>query len=174
MKSRIVARKTTGSEMCTLVLSARETIAEIDRIFGARNRALMDEGRELFGASTLEQAMRALVDNNRMAYSCANPGQRKKYVIFDCQLQNRSRFYAFQDWAQTQEGQYYLWKRHPRTGRWSPIPTTSDHGRFTIHRDAKTVLKNYCDHVFGGQVWFDVLNQMGGYPVEFVDAWGAW
>ena len=134
---------------------------------------MMDEGRELFGASTLEEAMHALVDNNRMAYSCANAGQRKMYVIFDCQLQKRSRFYAFQDWARTAEGEYYLWKRHPRTGWWKPIPTTSDAGRFTIHRDAKTVLKNYCDHVFGGQVWFDAINQLGACPLEFVEALNA-
>ena len=39
--------------------------------------------------------------------------------------------------------------------------------------DAKGVVKTYCDHTFGGQVCFDVLNQMGGCPAEFVDAWSA-
>ena len=40
-------------------------------------------------------------------------------------------------------------------------------------RDAKGVFKTHCDHTFGGQEWFDVLNQMGGCPAEFVDAWNA-
>ena len=39
--------------------------------------------------------------------------------------------------------------------------------------DAKTVFKNYCDHVFGGQVWFDAINQLGACPLEFVEAWNA-
>ena len=30
--------------------------------------------------------------------------------------------------------------------------------------------KNYCNHTFGGQIWFDVLNTVGGCPAEFVDA----
>ena len=151
-KSRIIVNKTVNSEKYSLVLSPTETIAEIDRILSARKRAMMDEGRELFGASTLEEAMRALVDNNRMAYSVANAGRCQMYVIFDFQLHRRSRFYAFQDWAQTTEGQHYLWKMDRRTGWWSRIPSTSDCGRFTIHRDAKTVFKNWCDHVFGGMV----------------------
>ena len=33
------------------------------------------------------------------------------------------------------------------------------------------VFKTHCDHTFGGQVWFEVLNQMGGCPAEFVEAW---
>jgi len=61
----------------------------------------------------------------------------------------------------------------PRRGRWRQIPRESDAGRFVILRDAKTVFKNHCDHTFGGQIWFDVLNQMGGCPAEFVDAWNA-
>ena len=48
-----------------------------------------------------------------------------------------------------------------------------EQGRFVLHRDAKAVFKNHCDHTFGGQTWFDVLNQMGGCPAEFVDAWNA-
>ena len=35
------------------------------------------------------------------------------------------------------------------------------------------MFKNHCDHTFGGQTWFDVLNQMGGCPAEFVEAWNA-
>ena len=58
-------------------------------------------------------------------------------------------------------------------GQWTPIPRESQTGLFVIPRDAKTVFKTHCDHTFGGQVWFDVLNQMGGCPAEFVDAWNA-
>ena len=58
-------------------------------------------------------------------------------------------------------------------GRWVQIPRESDAGRFVLHRDAKTVFKNLCDKSFGGGPWFDVLNQMGGCPAEFVDAWNA-
>ena len=34
-------------------------------------------------------------------------------------------------------------------------------------RDAKGAFKTHCEE------WFDVLNQMGGCPTEFVDAWNA-
>ena len=37
----------------------------------------------------------------------------------------------------------------------------------------EAVFKVYCDKKFGGEVWFDVVNQMGGCPGEFVDAWNA-
>ena len=49
----------------------------------------------------------------------------------------------------------------------------SEAGLFVIPRDAKKVFKNHCDHTFGGQTWFGVLNQMGGCPAEFVDARNA-
>ena len=133
----------------------------------------MDEGQELFGASTLEEAMRALLQNDRVAYSVANAAKRQMYVIFDFELQKRSRFYAFQDWAHKAEGEHYLWKMDWRSGWWSRVPRQSDSGRFTIHRDAKSVFRNYCDHVFGGMVWFDAISQLGACPVEFVDAWNA-
>ena len=51
--------------------------------------------------------------------------------------------------------------------------STPEDCRGIIPRDAMTVFKNHCDHTFGGQTWFDVLNQTGGCPVEFVDAWNA-
>ena len=35
------------------------------------------------------------------------------------------------------------------------------------------MFKTHCDHTFGGQEWFDVLNQMGGCPAEFVDAYNV-
>ena len=53
------------------------------------------------------------------------------------------------------------------------MPRRSEAGRFVVPRDAKGAFKTHCDHTFGGQVWFDVLNQIGGCPAEFVDAWNA-
>ena len=78
--------------------------------------------------------------------------------------------YAFQDWASTPEGDWYLWKQNRVTSWWLAFPRESESGRFALHQEAKTVWKTYCDHTFGGQIWFDVLNQVGGCPAEFVDA----
>ena len=60
-----------------------------------------------------------------------------------------------------------------RTRWWDQIPRESQASRFVIPRQAKAVFKTCCDHTFGGQIWFDVLNQMGVCPAEFVDAWNA-
>ena len=172
MKSRIIVHKKDGSEKYSLVRSATETVAEIDRVIAARNRAIMDEARELFGASTPEAARSFLVIRGRACL--AQGGQdRHWYLVLDFELQKRSRYYAFQDWASTPEGDWFLWKQDKRSGWWSRIPRESEAGRFVIPRDARAVLKNHCDHTFGGQTWFDVLNQMGGCPAEFVDAWNA-
>ena len=54
-----------------------------------------------------------------------------------------------------------------------PLPRESDLGRWVIPRDAKGLFKTHCDNTFGGQVWFNVLNQMGGCPAEFVEAYDA-
>ena len=70
-----------GSEKYSLVLSASETVAEIDRILDARNQALRDEARELFGASTPEGALEALLENNRVLVTRGSDGHR--YLIFD-------------------------------------------------------------------------------------------
>ena len=78
--------------------------------------------------------------------------EARKYMVFDCELQKRARYYAFQDWANTPEGDWYLWKQNKVTGWWSRIPRESDSGRFALHREARTVWKNYWDHVFGGQI----------------------
>ena len=56
---------------------------------------------------------------------------------------------------------------------WNPIPRESQEGRFVIPHDAKSVFKTHCDCTFGGEVWFNVLNQMGGCPAEFVDAYNT-
>ena len=83
------------------------------------------------------------------------------------------RYYAFEDWADTPAGGWHLHKRDQRTRQWNPMPRRSEAGRFVVPRDAKGAFKTHCDHTFGGQEWFDVLNQMGGCPTEFVDAWNA-
>ena len=170
MKSRIVVSKKDGSEKYSLVLSAKETVAEIDRILEARDCALKDEAWELFGASTPDEAFRALLAHGRI---CQASDNALHYLVLDFELQKRSRYYVFTEWAATPEGDKYLWKQDRRTGWWSRLSCESEAGRFVIPRDAKGVFKTYCDYAFGGQVWFDVLNQMGGCPVEFVDAWNA-
>ena len=144
----------------------------LDRVLAARDRAITDEAREHYDASTLEDARCLLVQHRRACL--AQGGQdRHWYLVLDFATQKRSRYYAFQDWADTPEGDKHLWKRDKRSGRWSPIPRESDTGRFVIPRAAKTAFKNHCDHIFGGQIWFDVLKQMGGCPGEFVDSWNS-
>ena len=171
MRCCIVVTKKSGSEKYTLVLDTKETVAEIDRILAARNKAVMDEAHELYGASTLVDAKRHLFRHGRIVFVRA--ADRYNYMVLDFELQRRSRYYAFQEWASTPEGEQHLWKQDRRSGWWSRIPRESDAGRFVLHRDAKGVFKTYCDHAFGGQTWFDVLNQMGGCPAEFVDAYNA-
>ena len=56
---------------------------------------------------------------------------------------------------------------------WRQPPRQSEAGRFVIPSDAMTAFKTHCDLTFGGQVWFDVLNQMGGCPAEFVEAYNT-
>ena len=84
---------------------------------------------------------------------------RHKYLVIDGELQKRSRYYIFRDWAETRDGQ------------WIPLPVDSESGRWVIPRGSRTAFKNYADHAFGGQTWLDVLSQMGGCPCEFVDCW---
>ena len=170
MKSRIVVHKRDGSEKYSLVLSATETVAEIDRVIAARDRAIMDEARELSDASTLADARRILVQRGRACLARGSDGLN--YLVLDFALQKRSRYYAFEDWASTPEGDLFPWKKD-RYGRWSKIPRESEAGRFVIPSSARTVFKTHCDHIIGGQVWLDVLMQMGGCPAEFVDAWSA-
>ena len=132
----------------------------------------LQEVRELFGASTPENARRVLVDDCRACL--AQGGQDGHwYLVLNFALQKRSMYYAFEDWASTPEGYGHLWKQDRRSGKWSQLPRESGSGRFVIPRDAKTVFKTHCDHTFGGEIWFKVLNQMGGCPAEFVDALNA-
>ena len=68
MKSRIIVQKQDSTEKYSLVLSANETVAEIDRVLEARNRAIADEAYELFGPSTPEDARHALVAERRACF----------------------------------------------------------------------------------------------------------
>ena len=144
-------------------------MAEIDRVLKARNRAIEDEARELCGASTPEDARRALVGARR---ACAVRGSHGhlEYLVIDAQLQKRARYYAFRDWANTRDGQRYLTKQD-RYGQSYPLPLESEAGRYTIPSDARAAFKNHADHVYGGETWLNVLIQMGGCPREFVDCW---
>lgn len=81
MKSRIIVQKTDGSEKYSLVLSATEVGAKINRVVAARDRAIMDEGWECFGASTPEDTRRVLLLNQRACLVKA--GDRHKYLVLD-------------------------------------------------------------------------------------------
>ena len=50
------------------------------------------------------------------------------------------------------------------------IPLESEQGPFVIPRYANGKFKTYCGKTYGGQIWFNVLNVMGGCPQGFVDA----
>ena len=165
----IIVQKEGSSEKYSLVCAAGQMEAEIDRVLESRANAIFDEAHELFGASTPEDAHTRLIDAGRAVLVV---GRRPlyKYLVVDSALQKRCKFYIFEDWAKTDDGQWYLHKQD-RNGRWNRLPVHSDKGGWTIPRDARTVFKNHADHVFGGQTWLDVLSQMGGCPSEFVDAW---
>ena len=97
MKPRNIVHKKNGSEMYSLVRSATETAAEIDRVIAARDRAIMDEAREIFGASmpedlpenarpkTPEDARRIIIMHRR---ACMTQGwqDRRYYLVFDFEL----------------------------------------------------------------------------------------
>ena len=172
MKSRTIVLKNEGSEKYSLVLSAAETAAEIDRVILARECAMKDAAQEYFGASTPEEeelvrARRLLVSHGRACQAQGDDGFT--YVVFDFELQKRSEYKYFRTWASTPDGDYFLRKRD-RRGCWNRIPFESEEGRFVIPRAAKSVFKTHCDVAFGGQTWYKALNQMGGCPTEFVDS----
>ena len=93
--------------------------------------------------------LRVLSEDDSVCVVRGPNDQNLVYMIFSAALQKRSRYYAFVDWASTPEGRYHLRKQDSR-GRWWPIELRSESGSFVIPHQAKTVLKNYCDHTFGG------------------------
>ena len=130
--------------------AASQTEAEIGCVIAARDQAIMDEAQELFGASTPEDARRGLVERGR---ACLAQGYQDglTYLVLDFELQKRSRYYAFEAWADTPAGRYYLHKWDWRTRQWIPMPRRSEAGRFVVPRDAKGAFKTHCDHTFGEQ-----------------------
>ena len=144
-------------------------VAEIDRVLAARDDAIWHEARDSYGASTPEEGRKLLVQARRACVVTASRGCLDYFVI-DAQLQKRSRYYIFRDWAKTPDGQRFLRKRD-RHGQLQPLALQSDSGAWTIPSEAKARFKTYADRTFGGQTWLDVLSQMGGCPSEFVDSW---
>ncbi len=171
LKSRIVVEKWVGYEKSFRVLSAEHTAVMIDLVLQARMRALRDEATEVCGYTPADsELVVAALRNAGRDIPRVKDRDGMSYIVFDFDLQKRSAYYAFEDWAATDEGKYYLWRKWH--GRWCQIPVVSECGRrFVIPRLAKGVFKTRNDHVYGGQAWFDVLNQIGGCPAEFVDAW---
>jgi hypothetical protein len=170
MKSRIVVEKEHGSEKYLLVHAATDTVDVIERVLEARGRAMADEAWEKFGGAP-KDARLALIANRR-AYMVRDR-EGVGYLVFCAGLQKRSQYYAFEDWANTREGDYHLRKQDSK-GWWEPISRRSANKRFAIPRGmARQKWKVYCDHTFGGLEWFNVLSQMGGCPAEFVEAWNA-
>ena len=120
---------------------------------------MFDEARDFYGAKTPEDARRLLVQAGR---ACVVRGSRGRldYLVIDGQLQKRSRYYIFRDWAETPDGKWFLHKQDRDGKWWRPLPLLSESGgRWTIPRESKTVFNNHTDHVFGGQTWLDVLSQ---------------
>ena len=123
MKSRIIVQKEGSSEMYSLVCAATQTEAEIDRVLQARHRAILDEARDSFGASTPEDARLRLVQAGRACVVTGSRG-RLNYLVIGGQLQKRSRYYIFRDWANTPDGKWFLQKQD-RDGKWWPLPPAS-------------------------------------------------
>ena len=102
--------------------------------------------------------------------ACVVRGSRGRHNYIDGQLQKRSRYYIFRDWANTPDA--VLAEAGPRRKVVATAPGQClDAWQWRQPRESRTVFKNHADHVFGGQTWLDVLSQMGGCPCEFVDCW---
>ena len=94
-------------------------------------------------------------------------GSRGRHNYIDGQLQKRSRYYIFRDWANTPDA--VLAEAGPRRKVVATAPGQClDAWQWRQPRESRTVFKNHADHVFGGQTWLDVLSQMGGCPCEFM------
>ena len=97
MKSCIIVQKADGYAKYSLVLSATETAADIDKVIAARERARMDGAREHVGAAgTFQDARRVFVFHRRAflflaGSSCLDAADCHWYLVFDFELQKRSR-----------------------------------------------------------------------------------
>ena len=94
-------------------------------------------------------------------------GSRGRHNYIDGQLQKRSRYYIFRDWANTPDA--VLAEAGPRRKVVATAPGQGlDAWQWRQPRESRTVFKNHADHVFGGHTCLDVLIQMGGCPCEFI------
>ena len=93
---------------------------------------------------------------------------RLDYLVIDGQLQKRSRYYIFKDWAETLEGKWFLHKQDRESGFscWCLDAQLLSGGPWTMPRESRAVFKNDAEHV---QTCLGVLSQMGGCPCEFVE-----
>eukprot|EP00959_Pyramimonas_sp_CCMP1952_P456615 9473460-Pyramimonas_sp.AAC.1 len=172
MSHRVVEVRA-GSLRYYPALSAGDRSATIERVLRARGEAAKAEARELgLDASTLEKACESVAGAGR-AILAPPAADGFRYLVFDVALAKRSKFLYFQDWSQTADGYYYLRVQDRRTGVWQPVALAAQSGPPVISRAARSICKTHCDHTFGGEVWFNVLNQMGGCPAEFVDAYNV-
>ena len=163
MKSRVVVEQydSEGTEKYSQVLAPTAMAQVIHKVIKARDRAVWDEANELRiiyapPFPDYEAAIRLLIALGR-AVLVRGAADGLQYLCVDAALQKRAKYEAFQEWASTQEGAHYY----------------SDAGRFVIPRRARNALKTHYDNTFGGQIWFDVLVQLGGCPAEFVDAFNT-
>jgi hypothetical protein len=142
---RSVAWEKVGYGWILAMGSAQETVALIDNVLKTRRRALYDAAREegyqgqigsivandvhfLAAADYLQTRTKCL------ATAPGNDGH--SYIVYNFELHKRSKYLAFLDWADTDEGDRFLWKQD-WTKWWSPMPRRSDAGPFVIPRDAK-------------------------------------
>ena len=120
---------------------------------------MFDEARDFYGAKTPEDARRLLVQAGR---ACVVRGSRGRldYLVIDGQLQKRSLYYIFKDWAETLEGKWFLHKQDRESGFscWCLDAQLLSGGPWTMPRESRAVFKNHAEHV---QTWLDVLSQMG-------------
>ena len=174
-QSRIVVEIDQGSGKYFQVLGAESTVAWIDRVLHFRYLAMKDEVRECYGADgvSTDSTLDLLRQNDRGTYVKGHLGKAIQWCfVFDARLQKRSKYYYFRHWA-SEDGKKYLWKKPDKFGWCEPIPVESAEGPFVIPRAAKPKFKTHCDEKFGGEVWFNVLCQIGGCPAEFVDAYNG-
>jgi hypothetical protein len=140
---RSVVWKEVGSGRILAVGSAQETEALIDDVLKTRARALYNAACEEGYRGPIEplkaneahfiKAIGYLPGRTTIATGMDG----HKYLVFDFELQRRSRYLAFSEWADTDEGDWFLRKKDLKTGRWHRMPRRSDVGRFVIPKEAK-------------------------------------
>ena len=74
----------------------------IQRVLDARDQAMMDEARECYGARNMREAHHWLESEGRIL--TVNGDDGLTYVVFDFELQKRSKYEACLAWSKTEEG----------------------------------------------------------------------